>query len=169
MAQTAIEACVRAGDLDDQTEVVLLAFACALEAERDALARLVLNWKATAERHYATKAYPDQMELGEGALDANFRREFGTDPYPPGHPLYKGDRTSMRAALQRAIDMSGGQLAFASAIGLSESHVWNWLARERVPAEHCPAIERVTERRVRCEELRPDVNWAELRELVAKQ
>ena len=57
------------------------------------------------------------------------------------------------------------QSALASAIGLSQSHVWNWLARERVPAEHCPAIERATLRKVRCEELRPDVDWACLREM----
>jgi DNA-binding transcriptional regulator YdaS (Cro superfamily) len=37
-----------------------------------------------------------------------------------------------------------------------------WKARGKVPAEHCPAIERATG--VRCEELRPDVPWEVLRE-----
>jgi DNA-binding transcriptional regulator YdaS (Cro superfamily) len=66
-------------------------------------------------------------------------------------------------ALRRAVVHCGGQSALASAIGVSQSHVWNWLSRRRVPAEHCPAIERATIRAVRCEELRPDVDWAYLR------
>lgn len=32
-----------------------------------------------------------------------------------------------------------------------------------LPADHCPAIERATNGAVRCEELRPDVDWAYLR------
>jgi DNA-binding transcriptional regulator YdaS (Cro superfamily) len=68
-------------------------------------------------------------------------------------------------ALQEAITFCGGQSALASAIGLSQSHVWNWLNRRSIPAEHCPAIERATGRAVRCEALRPDVDWAYLRAL----
>lgn len=37
----------------------------------------------------------------------------------------------------------------------------------RFPAEHCPACERLTGGVVRCEELRPDVDWAYLRLQVA--
>ena len=70
-------------------------------------------------------------------------------------------------ALQRAIDLCGGQAPLASSLGLTQSYVWNWLARGRVPAEHCPAIERATARAVRCEDLRPDVDWACLREMAA--
>lgn len=69
------------------------------------------------------------------------------------------------AALLRAIALRGSQSALASAIGVSQSHVWHWLARLRVPAEHCPAIERATQRAVRCEELRPDIDWGYLRAL----
>lgn len=49
----------------------------------------------------------------------------------------------------------------AKALGLS-SHmvVYHW-ATSRVPAEHCPNVEQLTG--VRCEELRPDVNWGVLR------
>lgn len=39
---------------------------------------------------------------------------------------------------------------------------WSSGAR-RVPAERCPAIERETGGVVRCEDLRPDVDWAYLR------
>lgn len=35
--------------------------------------------------------------------------------------------------------------------------------RRRVPAERCPDIERATGGAVRCEDLRPDVDWSYLR------
>ncbi|QAZ38449.1 Cro/Cl family transcriptional regulator [Methylibium sp. Pch-M] len=69
-------------------------------------------------------------------------------------------------ALSRAVEIAKGQAALASAIGVKQQHVWNWLSRGRVPAEHCPAIERATAGAVRCEELRPDVAWGVLREQV---
>lgn len=34
----------------------------------------------------------------------------------------------------------------------------------RIPAEYCPSIERLVNRAVTCEQLRPDVDWAYLRE-----
>lgn len=40
---------------------------------------------------------------------------------------------------------------------------WRTGARP-VPAERCPAIERETGGLVRCEDLRPDVDWAYLRQ-----
>ena len=46
-------------------------------------------------------------------------------------------------------------------------NVWPWFGQgRRVPAEHCPAIERATRARgkpVTCERLRHDVDWAVLR------
>lgn len=72
-------------------------------------------------------------------------------------------------ALQKAIQVYGGQSPLAVSLGVKQQHVWNWLKRGRVPAEHCPAIERVTRERgsvVTCEELRPDVDWAVLRSAV---
>lgn len=68
-------------------------------------------------------------------------------------------------ALTKAIDLFGSQAALASAIGVKQQNVWNWLNRGGgVPAEHCPAIEKATAGAVRCEELRPDVAWGVLRE-----
>lgn len=66
-------------------------------------------------------------------------------------------------ALQRAVDRLGSQTELARALGVVQQQVWNWLSRGRVPAEHCPAIERATGGAVRCEDLRPDVDWAVLR------
>jgi len=43
---------------------------------------------------------------------------------------------------------------------------WSTGAR-RVPADHCPSIERATGGAGRCEDLRPDVDWAILRGTVA--
>lgn len=80
--------------------------------------------------------------------------------------------TPEKAALMRAAEVVGGQAALASAIGFSDRrHVWPWFNTDRrVPAEHCPAIERATRERgapVLCEELRPDIPWSVLREQVA--
>lgn len=77
-----------------------------------------------------------------------------------------------KAALTRAAKVLGGQAALAAAIGFSDRrHVWPWFNTDRrIPAEHCPAIERATRAAgepVTCEELRPDVAWGVLREQVA--
>lgn len=73
-------------------------------------------------------------------------------------------------ALIRATEIVGGQAALATAIGVRQQSVWNWLNRppHRVPAEHCPAIERATGGRVRCEELRADVEWAVVRNGISR-
>ena len=62
-------------------------------------------------------------------------------------------------ALQTAVDQVGGQAALASALGLKQQHVWNWLNRKtEVPATHCAAIEQATDRAVMRWDLRPD-DW----------
>lgn len=70
----------------------------------------------------------------------------------------------METALDRAIAEAKGVSALASSIGVVQTAVSNWRSRGKVPAEHCPAIERATNGKVRCEELRPDIPWAVLRE-----
>jgi DNA-binding transcriptional regulator YdaS (Cro superfamily) len=67
------------------------------------------------------------------------------------------------SALQRAIDHAGGQTNLARLLDIRQSLVSMWKTRGRVPAEYCPRIERVTDGCVRCEELRPDVEWSYLR------
>lgn len=52
----------------------------------------------------------------------------------------------------------------AKEIKISVPIVFNWAnGKRQVPAERCPDIERITKGLVTCEELRPDVNWAVLR------
>lgn len=64
-----------------------------------------------------------------------------------------------------ASSIVGSQVALALALGVSKGAVSQWKDDERrVPAEHCPAIERLTGGAVRCEDLRPDIDWAVLRE-----
>lgn len=50
--------------------------------------------------------------------------------------------------------------ALARQLGRTKGAVFQW-QKERVPAEVCPSIERLTG--VRCEELRPDIEWHVLR------
>ena len=66
-------------------------------------------------------------------------------------------------ALAKAAEILGSKSALACAVSVTPSAVSLWLARGGIPAEHCPSIERATNGAVRCEELRPDVDWAVLR------
>lgn len=65
--------------------------------------------------------------------------------------------------LEHAISICGSQTALAGALKVAPQVVNNWIRRGSVPADRCPDIERVTAGEVRCEALRPDVNWAYLR------
>lgn len=50
------------------------------------------------------------------------------------------------------------------AMNIAQPIVSLWVSgKRRVPAERCPEIEKFTEGKVTCEELRPDVNWKILR------
>jgi len=66
--------------------------------------------------------------------------------------------------VRAAADIVGGQAALARALEVKPPTVNQWVVGTRqVPAEKCPAIERVTGGQVRCEDLRPDVAWGVLR------
>lgn len=82
--------------------------------------------------------------------------------------------------IERAADVIGSQVALATLLGVTKAAVHQWKDEgRRVPAEHCPPIERETRRIaaekadtsliVTCEELRPDVAWAVLREQAAPE
>ena len=67
-------------------------------------------------------------------------------------------------AVRRAIAVLGSGVKLARVIGVHQSFPSQWLSgHRRVPADRCPAIERATNGAVRCEDLRPDVDWAYLR------
>lgn len=66
--------------------------------------------------------------------------------------------------VDRAAEIVGSQVALALALRVTKAAVSQWKDEgRRVPAEHCPAIERLTRGAVRCEDLRPDVEWDVLR------
>lgn len=67
-------------------------------------------------------------------------------------------------AIDKAAALVGNQSALAALLGVTKSAVNQWKDPDRkVPAEHCPLIERATGGQVRCEDLRPDVAWDVLR------
>lgn len=70
---------------------------------------------------------------------------------------------SVRENIDKAVSIVGTQTALASRLGVVQGAIQNWILRNRVPAEHCPAIERETGGAVRCEDLRPDIPWEVLR------
>lgn len=67
-------------------------------------------------------------------------------------------------ALDQAVATVGSMQALADVLGVTKGAVGQWkLNGRRVPAEHCPTIERATNGKVLCEQLRPDVDWAVIR------
>lgn len=70
---------------------------------------------------------------------------------------------ALMTPIQRAIQICGSQSALAEKLGLVPQVVNNWIRRDSIPAERCIEIERATNGQVRCEDLRPDVDWAYLR------
>lgn len=60
-------------------------------------------------------------------------------------------------ALERAVELVGGQSALAEKIGKKQAHVAMWFKRGKVPAEVCADIEGATDGAVTCHDLRPDV------------
>lgn len=64
--------------------------------------------------------------------------------------------------IEIAIEAAGNANRLAKGINVPAQSVIFWRDGERrIPAEYCPRIEALTG--VRCEELRPDVNWGVLR------
>jgi DNA-binding transcriptional regulator YdaS (Cro superfamily) len=73
---------------------------------------------------------------------------------------------SARTGIQKVLalyDNSPTKVAAALGEPVQRQHVEHWLRAGRVPAERCPLIERATNGRIRCEDLRPDVAWDVLR------
>ena len=69
-----------------------------------------------------------------------------------------------KTALIKACNVVGGQAALARLLGIKPPSVNQWVRDGRpIPAERCPDIEKLTHGAVRCEDLRPDVDWTYLR------
>lgn len=63
----------------------------------------------------------------------------------------------MLFGMSSIIAILGGPTAVARMLGIKPPSVIGW--KGQIPAERCPAIERATDGRVPCEQLRPDVCW----------
>lgn len=61
------------------------------------------------------------------------------------------------------IAAAGGIQAVRLKFSISRNSVHEWIAKGSIPAERCPDLEAMTERKFLCEDMRPDVNWAVLR------
>ncbi len=67
-------------------------------------------------------------------------------------------------AIERAIGVVGSAVKLAVEIGISPQYLSQLRTGARpVPADRCPDIERATFGHVRCEDLRPDVDWGFIR------
>lgn len=60
--------------------------------------------------------------------------------------------------MDQVIDRLGGSSAVARIVGVKSPSVTEW-RRRGIPADRCPALERASEGKVTCEEMRPDVVW----------
>lgn len=68
------------------------------------------------------------------------------------------------AAIKTACSHVGGQSEMAKRLGISPPTVNQWVnGTRKIPVRRCPEIEKVTSGMVRCEDLRPDVDWSYLR------
>jgi DNA-binding transcriptional regulator YdaS (Cro superfamily) len=66
--------------------------------------------------------------------------------------------------IETACEIVEGQANLARLLNITPSTVNQWVKGVRpVPAERCPSIERLVGGKVRCEALRPDVEWSYLR------
>lgn len=59
--------------------------------------------------------------------------------------------------LEAAIQLVGSKAELARALKISPCYVSKMLRENHVPVEQCRAIERVTEKKVTAEQLRPDI------------
>lgn len=67
-------------------------------------------------------------------------------------------------AIAAAISGAGGPAKVAEALSVSVQAVCFWRdGSRRFPAEYCPTLERLNGGRIKCEQMRPDADWAYLR------
>lgn len=67
--------------------------------------------------------------------------------------------------MERACEKAGSASALARLLKVTPTTVHEWRTGKRpVPMDRCPQIARATGFEVRCEELRPDIDWAAVRE-----
>jgi DNA-binding transcriptional regulator YdaS (Cro superfamily) len=69
----------------------------------------------------------------------------------------------MDSPIDRAIAEFDSLSHMARELGITYQFIQDWRKKGRVPPEYCPAVERLTAGKIRCEELNDRVDWAYLR------
>jgi DNA-binding transcriptional regulator YdaS (Cro superfamily) len=65
---------------------------------------------------------------------------------------------SSETAIQRAVNIVGGQTKMAEILGVSQPRVWNWVHRDRnIPAEYVMRVSEAVEGKIQPHEFLPDV------------
>ncbi|MBS6615407.1 MAG: helix-turn-helix domain-containing protein [Sutterella wadsworthensis] len=73
-------------------------------------------------------------------------------------------------AFEAVCQFFGSQKKLAKVLGVTPAMINHVVTcRRPIPENWCPIIERETAGRIRCEQLRPDVDWAVLRQPIAKK
>lgn len=73
-------------------------------------------------------------------------------------------------AIREAIQGAGGPSKVARECGVSVQAVCFWRDGLRaLPAEHCITLEKMSEGRIQCEQMLPDVDWAYLRQSTTQE
>jgi DNA-binding transcriptional regulator YdaS (Cro superfamily) len=66
--------------------------------------------------------------------------------------------SSPKDAFEKAIKIAGSKSALARSLGITPWALSKWNI-EKIPEERCLPIEKITNKQVRAEQLRPDINW----------
>lgn len=69
----------------------------------------------------------------------------------------------MQTGIKKAVSICGNQAALANACGVSQPTVFKWTNGTKIDAAYIPAIIAATNGAVKPEDLRPDVDWAVIR------
>lgn len=70
----------------------------------------------------------------------------------------------LNTSILLAVSLLGGPVSAARKLDVPRYQtVQQWVVNGSVPPKYCPQIERLLDGVVRCEELRPDIDWAYLR------
>lgn len=79
------------------------------------------------------------------------------------HLMKQPTKHPQQIAAERAVALLGGPVSAARRLDVERYQTVQSWTRNRIPAEYCPSIERELNGQIKCEEMRPDVDWAYLR------
>lgn len=69
---------------------------------------------------------------------------------------------SPKDAFEKAIKIAGSKAALARGLGITPWALSKWNF-DKIPEERCLSIEEITQKEVKAEQLRPDINWSFVR------